>query len=345
MTRILVLTTAFALTAAIPSMALAQSGAKPVMEIGAEMSGGPGADGEWRALGPRLGVNFNSRTALEVSLSPQLSRDRFSWVDYGLVQVKRSLHAFDRGSLFGTLGVAGSRQQYSDELRGPYPQSYPTQYAFGPVFGFGAELEVAPRLALRAETQYILSQRSLLRFTGGVTMPLGRYVDRSRALDTPELAASPIGRVSLGQTVWVTASDGREIKGEVVSRSLQGLTVRHAMGAVSVAMPEIRKIEITDGLGDGIAVGGVTGGITGGVLGFLGGRAWCEGGADCQVFSSLLIGGLGAGIGTLAGAVVDSFRDTRRPLYDAASRAGKPTIVLSPIVSKDTAGVGGAIRW
>lgn len=333
------------LVGGIPSPARAQVTATPVLEIGAEVSGGPGADGEWRAFGPRLGVNVNSRTAFEVRVSPQLNRDRFSWVDYGVVHLKRSLHAFDRGSLFGTVGVAGSRQQYSEEPRGPYAYVYPTQYAFGPAFGFGAELEVAPRLALRAEAQYILSQRSLLQFTGGVTIPLGRYLDRSRARDTRELAASPVGRLRLGETVWVTAGDGREVKGEVTSRSLHGLTVRHATGAVSVAMPEIRKIEIPDGLGDGMAVGGVTGGITGGVLGWLGGHAWCEGGADCQVFSTLLVGGLGAGVGTLAGAIVDSFRDTRRPLYDAASAAQGRTVVLAPLVSKNAVGLGGVVRW
>jgi hypothetical protein len=324
--------------------AWAQTSTKPIIELGGELSAGPGADGDWQALGARIGVNFNERTALEVAVAPQLNRDDFTRVDYGFVQLKRSLHTFDRGSLFGTLGISQSRQDFPGQYSDPFPDSYPTNYSWGPAFGFGAEIEVAPYLGLRGDVQYILSQDSLLRFVGGATIPMGRYRDRSRALDPPELAASPAGRVRLGQTVWVTSADGREVKGEVVARSLQGLTIRHAFGSVAVSMPEIRKIEITDGLGDGIAVGAITGGITGGVMGWILGGAWCEGGEGCQAFSSLLIGGLGTGVGSLAGAIVDSFRDTRRPLFDAGSRHGLH-ISVAPVLAQRQAGIGGAISW
>ena len=330
---------------AFPAPAVAQPFARPPVEVGVDVSAGPGADGDWGSIGPRLGLNFNARTALEISLAPQTSRGSFSSVDYGFVQLKQRLHAFDRAALFGTLGVAPSRQVFSDELARPYPASYPTSYSFGPAFGFGTEVEVGPHLALRAETQYVLSQRSLLRFVGGATVPIGRFPDRSRTADSPELAASPAGLVRIGQTVWVTSSDGREVKGEVVSRTIQGLTMRHPRGAVSVAMPDIRRIEVTDGLGDGIAVGSITGGITGGVLGWIGGLAWCEGEDGCRAFSTLLLGGLGTGIGALAGAVVDSFRDTRRPLFDAARPSAGLRVDLGPVVSSGGAGVSGTIRW
>jgi hypothetical protein len=336
------LAVALALAGGVP--AWAQTSTKPIVEVGGEFSAGPGADGDWQALGARIGVNFDARTALEVSVAPQLNRDHFTRVDYGFVQLKRSLHAFDRGSLFGTLGISQSKQDFSREYSDPFPDSYPTNYSWGPSFGFGAEVEVAPYLGLRGDVQYVLSQDSLLRFVGSATVPMGRYRDRSRALDPPELVASPAGRVRLGQTVWVTSAGGSEVKGEVVARSLQGLTIRHAFGSVAVSMPDIQKIEVTDGLGDGIAVGAITGGITGGVLGWLGGGAWCEGGAECQAFSSLLIGGLGTGVGALAGAIVDSFRDTRRPLFDAGSRQGLH-ISVAPVLAKRRAGIGGAISW
>jgi hypothetical protein len=333
---------------AIPGAAAAQvADGTPVVEGGVDFSAGPHGDGGWSSLGVRAKLNVNSRTAIEGTYSPDNDRDGFSQVDYSTVQVRRSLHTFGGGSLYGGLGVAFGAHTFREP---PFPGLTPgfsfRSHSAGPSFSFGGELEVAPYLALRGETQYVLSDDSVLRFTGGASVPLGgRYPGRGVTIDAPSLARTPIARLRSGQSVWITTADGREYHGEVASRAPDSLTLRHPGGATAIATSDIDRIEAPDTLTNGILVGMGSGGTAGAVLGGIIGDLVCEESSGCAVIGALFVGGMGAGIGGLVGAIADSVRDNRRPIYDRRGPRTGARLFFSPVVSRDVAGVTGTVRW
>jgi len=321
----------------------------PVVEVGGDFSAGPHSDGSWSSIGGRVRLNFDRRTAVEGLYNPERVRGEFSQVDYFTVHVRRALHTFDGGALFGGLGVTFANRTFR-EIRyfdpNPGPSHTFTSQAVGPSFAFGAEIEVAPYLSLRGETQYVLGHASVLRFSGGASVPIGgRYPGRGVTVDAPSVARTPIARVRLGQVVWVTMSDGREHHGEVVFRSPDGLTLRHAGGATTIATGDVERIQTSDSLLNGVTIGMGAGGAAGGVLGGIIGDIVCEQSGGCVAIGALLIGGVGAGIGGLVGAIVDSIRENRRPLYDRRETGSGARVLLAPVISRDAGGVSGIIRW
>jgi hypothetical protein len=319
----------------------------PVLEVGADVSAGPHGDGEWSSFGGRVRLNFDRRTAVEGLYSPERVRGEFSQADYFTVHVRRSLHMFDGGALFGGLGVSFASRTYR-EVRyfDPGPSFTFTSNSIGPSFALGAEVEVAPYLAVRGETQYVLSDASILRFSGGVSVPIGgRYPGRAVTVDAPSIARTPLARVRSGQMVWVTMGDGREYQGEVAARSPAALTLRHAGGATTIATSDIQRIEAPDTLLNGVTIGMGAGGAAGGVLGGIIGDLVCEQAGGCVAIGALLVGGMGAGMGGLVGVIVDSFRETRQPVYERGPASSGAQLIVAPVISRDRAEVSGAIRW
>jgi hypothetical protein len=314
------------------------------VELGADFSAGPG-DGQWQSIAPRASLNVSTRTALEFIYAGQAERDGFSTLDYTVARVKRTLVQTDRSGVFGTFGAALARRSYSPVQAGFSPLVFPVEYSINPAVGVGAEIELGAHVALRTEAEYLIGPETRLRFSGGVSVPLGRYPNRSRADDSLALAASPAGLVRPGQTVWISSKDGREWKGEIAHRSLQGLTIRHAGGGTSIALEDIQTIDATDRLTNGMINGALAGGVSGGVFGAIAARVWCEGDAGCIPLGAMVFGGIGAGIGTLTGAVIDSFHERRRPLYDARVSARRPSVLVAPVVGRQSAGVVGTVTW
>jgi hypothetical protein len=330
-----------------PGIAGAQDvGRMPIVEVGADISGAAQGDGPWSSLGGRLRLNFDRRTAIEGIWSPERGPDNYWQADYFTVQVRRSLHTWGGGALFGALGGTVGHHTFREV---PAPGRAPlytfTSRSFGPSFGVGTEIEVAPYLALRAETQYVLSDDSMLRFSGGASVPLGgRYTGRGTAEDTASLARTPLAHLRSGQHVWITVNDGHEYAGDVVSRAPGSVTLRHAQGATSIATTDIVRIEAPDRLLNGIMIGMGAGGAAGAVLGGILGDFICESSSGCVTIGALLVGGMGAGMGSLIGAMVDGVRDNRRPVYDRSANP-RPQVTLAPVLSRDKRGVAATIRW
>jgi hypothetical protein len=331
--------------AALPAAAFAQTSLRPPVELGADVSSGPDGAGGWSSISPRVTVNLTNRTALETVYAPQQNRARFSHVDYVLVQLKRTLLSRDRVSLFGALGVSQATRYYDAvEVETPFPGVYEPNRTWGPTLGFGAEVPLAPFLRLRGEAQYVLSQEALLRFAGGVTLPVGRYPSPPSAAERAAMTGTPAGAVDLGQTVWITSADGRRVQGEVVSLSADGMTLSHASGATAFAAGQIQRIEATDHLLDGVLVGAGVGAAAGGAFGVMLGRVLCEDTDSCVLFATLVLGGLGGGMGTLAGAIIDSFRDAPRPVFERPIARGA-SLRLAPLITTGRLGAGGMVRW
>ena len=327
-----------------PSAALAQQGLRPAVEVGVDLTAGPG-DGEWQSIAPRVSFNFDSRSALEAVYAPQADREGFSTLDYGIVRVKRTLVQTDRGGVFGTLGGALARRTYAPVLTRQSSLLFPPDHSINAAVGLGAERELGAHAAVRAEVEYLIGPQTRLRFGGGLTIPIGRYADRSRADDSLAVSASPAGLVRAGQTVWIVSKDGREWKGEVGDRSLRGLTIRHARGTTAIALDDILTIDGPDSLSDGLINGAIAGGSAGAVLGWIGGQAWCEGDSGCIPFGMLVVGGIGAGIGSRTGAIADSFHERRRPIYDARVPARGLNVAVAPVVARHALGLAGAVNW
>jgi hypothetical protein len=331
----------------MPVIAMAQGAVRtPVVEVGADVSGAAQGDGPWTSLGGRLRLNFDRRTAVEGIFSPERGPDDYWQADYVTVQVRRSLHTWDGGVLFGALGATVGHHTFREV---PAPGREPlytfTSRSLGPSFSFGTEVEVAPYLAFRAETQYVLSDDSMLRFSGGVSVPIGgRYPGRDNTESKASLARTPLAQVRSGQHAWITVADGREYAGEVVSRGPDAVTLRHRRGATSIATADIVRIDAPDRLLNGIMIGMGAGGAAGGVLGGILGDFVCESSNGCVTVGALLVGGMGAGMGSLIGAMVDGIRDNRRPVYDR-SATPRAQVTLAPVLSRDKRGVAAIIRW
>jgi hypothetical protein len=243
-------------------------------------------------------------------------------------------------ALFGVLGVSRATRYFDNPEFPVGPQT-----SWGPTFGFGAEVPLLAYLRARGEVQYALSQEALLRFSGGVSVPLGGRFLTSSDADRVVASAGPAGQVSLGQTVWIVTSAGRRVHGEVIERTTDRVTLSHRGGATSMATSEIQQIDATDHLLNGVLIGAAVGAAGGGTLGIMGSRVWCEGSDSCVVLGTMLLGGLGGGIGTLAGAIVDSFRDAPREVYRRGTAPAGSTVALTPVVTARGVGAAGVITW
>ena len=326
----------------VPAVAAGQTAARPTVEVGVEFSTGPDGAIGWSAVGPRFTANLTNRTALEVSYAPERDRQNYLHVNHLFAQMKRTLMARESVFLFGTLGVSGATRYYDAQLE--FPQ--PPDTSWGPAFGFGAELPLFAYVRPRAEVQYVLSSEALLRFSGGLTVPVGsRFPTPGPTGDRPASGSGPAGHVRFGETVWVTTTDGQVIHGEVVSRSATGLTISHRAGVTAIASSSVQGIDVADRLLDGLLIGAGVGAAGGGALGIMAGRVWCENGDGCVVLGALLFGGLGGGIGTLAGAVVDSFRDVPSPVYRRTRPPGSATLALAPVMTARSVGAAGRFTW
>ena len=327
----------------------AQSAAPPV-ELGVDAS----TTLEDRAglkWGPRLAINFDGHNALQFTaslqkLSPQNDFYQIE-TDLYLAAYRRLVHASGPVRVSATLGGGFERTAIATPAQtfGNPPVTFPATRGVEvlPVFTSGAAIDfrLGRRAAIVLESSFVLSDTLGGRFSGGLVVPIGSYPS-----DGGRLASSvPWARLDPGERAWVTFGDGREIDGEVVDRSDARLTLRTRTGTTSVSVGDVRAIDTTDPIRNGTVIGAAIGAAGMAVPSVLATMLVCMeencGPADVLWINGLLIG-MGTGIGAATGALVDSLRVRRVPLY---RRGGAPSVSVAPIIGKDRLGGGGVIRW
>jgi hypothetical protein len=331
--------------------ATAQSAAPPV-EIGLDVSATLYPNRAGIKRGPRLIVNLNGRDSLEMTASlEKLSL----WEDVAeretdlyLAAYRRLIHAAGPIRVLATIG--GGLERNAIFVPAATFGNPPVTFAaskgveIGPAFttGAGIDFRLGRRAAIVIESSFVLTNRLDGRLSGGVVVPVGLYPPRSVR------AASPRPWVTLdaGERAWVTTVDGREAEGEVVGESAGSLTLRTRAGVVSFSAVDVRAIDTTDPIRNGTVLGAKIGGLGALVPSVLISYLICAfepgcGTDDVLWFNGVMVG-LGAGIGAATGALADSLRQHRVPLY----RRGGPTgVTLAPIVDGQRLGGRAVIRW
>jgi hypothetical protein len=164
------------------------------------------------------------------------------------------------------------------------------------------------------------------------------FVVTTAAVLAQELASSfdaLAARVNVGQPVWVTGADGREIHGRLERLSTDGLVLRRN-GLQTFAASDVRRLRARarDSLKNGTLIGA---GIGAGM-----GTAWClgaiaddSGDVDARVECAegfIVFPALGALIGLAVDAIIPG---KLRVLYQASAPQGAPgaSMVVRPCVS------------
>lgn len=143
-------------------------------------------------------------------------------------------------------------------------------------------------------------------------------------------------RLKVGDTVWVTDAQGREVKGRITSLGSETMGI-DAHGDRALQAGEVRAVELRrpDSLANGALIG-LGAGFGAGVL--LAAAGCSE--ADCTwgdaTFVSLLIAGVGTGIGVGVDALIPG---RRQVVYRAAGAPGHAHLTLAPFVTARTKGV------
>jgi hypothetical protein len=341
------------LLSALPAREAAAQSAAPPVELGFDASALATNDRGGFGRGPRLIVNLDGRNAIELtaslqplSLSGAMEKRE---TDRYLVAYKRVVHAAGRARVFATVGGGIERTVRSvPGFTGPGPSPVPfppsTTREVLPTFtvGSGIDLRIGRRVAVVLASSFLLSDRFAGRLSGGLLVPLGAYPEPSDPLG----ASVPWAPLSEGDRAWVVTSDGREVTGEVVVRSAARLGIRTERGLASFAADEIRAIDATDRIGDGVVLGATIGGVGAVAPAVLVTYLICALEEECGVRDVLAVNalfvGMGIGIGAAVGALTDSLREGRAPLYrrDVAS-----TFTVEPLLRKQGVGAAATIRW
>ena len=149
-------------------------------------------------------------------------------------------------------------------------------------------------------------------------------------------------RLRIGDTVWVTDAQGREIKGRVTSFAPDAVGV-DANGAQVLRADEVRAVEHRrpDSLANGALIGlGV--GFGAGVLLAASG---CSD-ADCSWGEATLVALMFAGVGTGIGVGVDALIPGRKQVvYRAPGASGSARLSLAPVITPRTKGVVVALTF
>jgi hypothetical protein len=350
MRRTLILALAFVAGVAVRD-ATAQSAAPPV-ELGLEASTTVIPDGRGLQWGPRLVVNRNGRDAVQFTASFQkLSRlddQAQSRTDSYLAAYRRLVRADGPVRIFATLGGGLERTVIvtSAITFGEPPVTFPASRGVEvlPVVttGGAVEFRFGSRAAIVLESTVFVSGRIGGRFSGGLVVPIGAYPTRPGRLASP----APWAALDAGERAWVTTSDGREVNGEVVRQSAATLTLRTLSGMASFTADDVRAIDTTDPIRNGTVLGAKIGGFGAIAPSVFITYVACAFEEECGVREVLWVNGIlvgmGVGIGAAMGALADSLRERRVPLYRRPDSTG---VTLAPIVGRHRLGGGVVIRW
>jgi hypothetical protein len=156
----------------------------------------------------------------------------------------------------------------------------------------------------------------------------------------------PWAELDAGERAWVTTADGREVDGEVVGRTAATLTLRTPTATVSFTADDVRAIDTTDPIRNGTVLGAKIGGLGAIAPAVLVTGLLCVLEDGCSASEVLgvngLLIGMGLGIGAATGALADSLRERRVPLY---RRGDSSRVMLTPVVGRHRLGGRAVIRW
>ena len=168
--------------------------------------------------------------------------------------------------------------------------------------------------------------RSRWSTVGTAVVTLLATVPSARA-QTPQQGQPASVRSALppDAVIWVTATDGREWQGRVVSASGPELRLAGRSGQVSVDWDEIGLVEanVQDPIANGVWNGALTGGLSAaGFAGFIVALVCSIEGCDASDVTefALLWSGVGAGVGAATGALVDRARPSRQVVHPELTR-------------------------
>jgi hypothetical protein len=345
------LTLALAFVAGVAVCDAGAQTAPPPVELGLDVSVTPATNGSDLHWGPRLVVNRDGRNSVQFTgslqkLSPwddaQIEKDLY------LAAYRRLVHAAGPVRVHATLGGGLERIVIVAPpiTFGEPPITFPGSRGVHvrPVFTTGAAIDfrLASRAAIVFESSVVVSEVLGARFSGGLVVPVGSsYPSGPRRL----ASSVPWAALDPGERAWITTGDGREVDGDVVSRSAATLSLRTPTGIVSLTADDVRAIDTTDPVRNGTVLGAKIGGIGSLALSIPVTLLYCafEGcdGVDVLVINGVFIG-IGAGVGASMGALADSLRERRVPLY---RRGGSSSLMLAPIVSGHRLGGRAVIRW
>ena len=147
------------------------------------------------------------------------------------------------------------------------------------------------------------------------------------------------GIVKAEETVIVTDTRGRRIKGALLAVDDDSLSLATDGRAQTFARSDVRTVRVADGLGNGALIGAGAG--LGAALGVLA----IVGSGDGYVLPSAKAGAplLLSGIGALAGVLLDRAHEGGRVLYVSPGQTA--VLVVSPLLEKDRQGVLVAVRF
>jgi len=172
---------------------------------------------------------------------------------------------------------------------------------------------------------------------------LAAFCETAQAQGTADSLGNMAGRLAASEkTVHVTTEAGGKVKGKLLELSESSITMLVGGERKTLQKSEIQQVsEIRRHAGKGALIG--TGiGAAFGVVAML---AAC---ADCgdetvgyAVIGAIVYGGMGAGIGALAGAATQ----TERVVYRAPNHQSAARVTVSPLVSKRGAGLNLALQF
>jgi len=183
-----------------------------------------------------------------------------------------------------------------------------------------------------AFTSMRLSTDEYIRFVGGV-----RVAVATKSLATPAsrhpraVTASPADAV--GREVRITFTNGARLSQKLVSLTGHEVEVERHGTHTLYSIDDVHLIERTRHAAR-------YGTVIGGIAGFVVGTVMCSGDCDFPlVGAGAVIGAMGAGIGAVAGALINGATASNHVLYSR----GTPKITVAPMIAPKGAAMG--VRW
>jgi hypothetical protein len=363
---LLVLPVLAAIAGGVATAAAGQSALPvPPVQVGAEVafgSIGGGTERSARMFVPRFTVNFSPRWALDVTADRYQRRNLFGEFDERMVLVQvRSVIAESRHGirLSGLLGAgvdfarydfpAYAGTSFDPGTRGQtriYPAESFTHRRALIFTGLAISRPITPYVSLHSEVKFFPFERFGFgaRATVGVTAAVGRFPPASRTVALP---VAPDRFVRVGQQVWVTSTDGTQLKGVVYAATAATLTVSRRGGRDTLPLGSVARIDVLEETTAARSRWMTIGGLAGLGLGLTLTASWVasNGGEGADAFGIWGPGMATLGIvtGGLIGAQIDRRHGQRRTVYDV-SRPSAGTFTLTPILTRRAQGFGAAIR-
>lgn len=352
---------AVTLMVVMPGIALAQSPDRPVVELGVQ--GSQRIRDEGRSWSLRLTVPLKRRTAIEATANIQNSYQsraesaRISAREFS-AHWRQTVFISKRFRIFGVLGVGRNRVVRNvPEFRG-HGQVIPAytfvSSEFVAHFGPAVQVELTPWLSLRGDLRGTLGERDSgvnvmvgavipIRRSGGGDPPRGPASATAIPAAKPKTAGSTLPPadwrgVKPGREVWVTTNTG-SLHGEVTAVSDSSLSISEQDREVTIRLDQVRWVEGRDGLRNGFLIGMIPGAVAGGLSAYSAASGIC---GSCTINESawILPGAVvGAAVGGLLGAMVDSLIPGRQTLFRGS------TTVVTPVITPTGKAINVAIGW